>query len=229
MTRSARRAAGAITIAAFLLAACGASATPAPSSAPASEPPPSSAATRAAPATASAPATAATPATAAPSATDAAAEPIPSTAAEATPAAALGNGPLEDLLPSTFAGATLQKLSFAGSDAVTDETAALLAKYGKSPADVTAATAFGEGDVVFVATRVAGLGEDAMREMMAVTGAQGETKVETEQVDLAGRSILKTTAEGSAGHAYFYVRGDTTFGVVAPSDDVAAKALAVLP
>jgi hypothetical protein len=223
MTRPVRRAAGAITVAAFLLAACGASATPAPSSAPASGSPASSEATPAAPATA------ATPATAAPTTTDAAVEPIPSTAADATAAAALGDGPLEDLLPSTFDGATLQKLSFSGSDAVTDETTALLAKYGKSPADVTGATAFGDGDVVFVATRVAGLGEDAMREMMAVTGAQGETKVEIEQVNLAGRSILKTTAEGSAGHAYFYVRGDTAFGVVAPSDEVAAKALAVLP
>ncbi len=161
MTRPARRAAGAITLVALLIAACGASATPAPSSAPVAGAP------------GSPDATSASPASVAPAATDAATDPTPPPVAETTPAAPSDDRPLEERLPDEYGGVTLQKMSLSGEGAIDKAAIPLLAKYGKTPADVMSASAFGGGDVIFIALRVRGLGEDALRELMVDIGRVG--------------------------------------------------------
>jgi hypothetical protein len=211
MTRPTTRFAGALAVTALLLAACGASATPAPSSAPAPEAPGSPTETQAAPATAAA-----------------TAEPSPPPAIETAPAAA-DTRPLEERLPTTYGGVTLQKVSVSGADAVDEATRLLLEKHGKTPADVTAATAFGESDVIFVALQVNGLGEDALRELMVASAGQSVADVAIEEVSLGGQRVYKTTVSGSDSHGYFIVRGDTAIGVTAASDEVAAGALAAIP
>ena len=216
MTQPALRAAGAITLVALVLAACGASPTPAPSSAPAAGAPGSPEATPAA-------------GTGTPTTTNAPQEPTAPPVAETTPAAPSDDRPLEERLPTTYGGATLQKISLSGEGAIDKAAVPLLEKYGKTPADVSSASAFGGGDVIFIALRVKGLGEDAMRELMVSSAGLGVVDVQVEELRLGGQAVYKTTVPGSATHGYFIVRGDTAFGVTTASDDIAAKALAAIP
>ncbi len=216
MGRPVARAAGATLVLTALLAACGASATPAPSSAPASGAPASPAAT-----TAVAP-------TATPVATERTTKPTPP-AADATPAAPSNDRPLADRLPATYGGVTLQKMSLSGAEAIDASTASLLEKYGKTPADVAGASAFGGSDVIFVALQVKGLGEDALRDLMVASAGLGVADVAVEEVSLDGQRVYKTTVPGSENHGYFIVRGDTALGVTATADEIAANALAAIP
>ncbi len=218
MGRPAARAAGATLVLTAFLAACGASATPAPSSAPASGAPGSPAATPTA-----------APVTAAPTPTDAAVGPTAAPAAAATPAGPADAGPLADRLPATYGGVTLQKMSVSGAEAIDASTTSLLEKYGKTLADVSGASAFGGSDVIFIALRVKDLGEDALRELMVASAALGVAEVAVEEVRLGGQRVYKTTVPGSENHGYFIVRGDTAFGVTATADEIAANALAAIP
>jgi len=213
MTRSARLAAGLAVVATIALAACGASATPAPSSAPASGAP---APTEPAPATET------------PAVTTAPAEPT-APAAEATPAPPADDRPLEERLPTTYGGVTLQKMSISGEGAIDRATASLLERHGKTAADVSSASAFGGPDVIFIALRVKGLGEAALRELMVASAGLGVVELQVEEVSLGGQTVYKTTVPGSENHGYFIVRGDTAFGVTAAMDEVAARALAAIP
>lgn len=213
MTQPTRRAAGAVAITTLLLAACGASPTPAPSSAPAG----------------GAPASPASLATPAPTAPDATVAPTPMPAAQATPAAPSDDRPLEERLPTTYGGVTLQKMSLAGEAAIDKSALPLLEKHGKTPADVSGASAFGGPDVIFIAVRIKGLSEAAMLELMVASAGLGVVDVQVEEVSLAGQTVYKTTVPGSENHGYFIVRGDTAFGVTAATDEVAARALAAIP
>lgn len=213
MTRSARLAAGLAIVATIALGACGTSATPASSTAPASM----SVAPTKAPAATDAPA-----ATTEPAATTA-------PTAVTTPLAPADDRPLEDRLPTTYGGVTLQKMSLSGEGAIDKSAIPLLEKYGKTPADVSSASAFGGSDVIFIALRVKGVGEAAMRELMVASAGLGVVDVEVDEVSLGGQTVYKTTVPGSANHGYFIVRGDTAFGVTAATDDVAARALAAIP
>jgi hypothetical protein len=213
VTRSARLAAGLAIVATIALGACGSASTPAPASAPA----PTAAASTGVVAATDAPAAETTPAEAT------------APALEATPVAASDDRPLEDRLPTTYGGVTLEKLSLSGEGAIDTSALPLLAKYGKSAADVSAATAYGDTDVIFIALRVKGASEDAMRELMVASAGQGSGDVQVEEVTVGGQAVYKTTVPGSESHGYFAIRGDTAFGVTAATDDVAARALAALP
>jgi hypothetical protein len=137
--------------------------------------------------------------------------------------------PLEERLPTTYGGVTLQKISISGEAAIDKAALPLLEKHGKTPADVSGASAFGGPDVIFVAVRVNGLGEAALREIMVESAGLGVVDVDVQELSLGGQTVYKTTAPGSANHGYFIVRGDTAFGVTAATDDVAARALAAIP
>jgi len=217
MGRPAARAAGATLVLTAFLAACGASATPAPSSAPASGAP------------GSPPAGSTAEPAATPVATDATTGPTPPAAAEATPAAPSDDRPLADRLPATYGGVTLQKMSLSGAEAIDASTASLLEAYGKTPADVSGASAFGGGDVIFIALRVKGLSEAAVRDLMVASAGLGVVELQVEEVSLGGQTVYKTTVPGSENHGYFIVRGDTAFGVTATADEIAANALAAIP
>jgi hypothetical protein len=150
-------------------------------------------------------------------------------AAEATPAAPADDRPLEERLPTTYGGVTLQTMSLSGEAAIDKSTLPLLEKYGKTPADVSGASAFGGPDVIFIALRVKGLGEDALRELTVASAGLGVVDVQVAEVSLGGQAVYKTTVPGSENHGYFIVRGDTAFGVTTATDDVAARALAAIP
>jgi hypothetical protein len=120
-------------------------------------------------------------------------------------------------------------MSISGADAIDASMGPLLGKYGKTPDDVSGASAFGGPDVIFIALRVKGLGEDALRELMVASAGLGVVDVAVEEVSLGGQRAFKTTVPGSANHGYFIVRSDTAFGVTAAEDEVAARTLAAIP
>jgi hypothetical protein len=140
---------------------------------------------------------------------------------------------LEALLPSTFGGATLQKLSmkgeqFLGQSSNADFTKALTA-LGLTTADVSVAVA---GDaavdaaVQFAAIRFAGADSGKLLQVFkAASQASGDLVA---SVNLGGKDVIKTK-DSSGSFSYFYVRNDVVLGVTTKDDGTAAKALAVLP
>ena len=206
---------------AILVAACGSSATPAPSVAAASVAP--TVAPSVAPSPSPAP-------SAAPSESAAAA------ASGALPSIGLPNQDtnLEALLPSTFGGATLQKFSMKGAQFLGQSTSPefndAMSALGLTAADLSvavAADATGTSGVTFVAIRFAGADSGKLSQVFqAASQASGDT---VSSVNLGGKDVLKSTSSG-ADVTYFYVKNDTVFGVTGVKDDAtAATALAVLP
>jgi hypothetical protein len=137
---------------------------------------------------------------------------------------------LEALLPNEYGGTKLMKFSMSGAEAAgqSEETAQVLASVGKSLADLSIAGASSQtGDVVFLAVRVAGADEGAMKRVFVASAQQaGE---DLQQISLGGRDVFKNASTDGQGGAYFYIRGDTAFGVTAPDDATAAKAIVLLP
>ena len=206
---------------AIFVAACSSSATPSPTAPPA-------AAASVAPSV--------EPSMAASPSPEASAAPAASTAPEASgalPSFSLPNEDtnLEALLPSTFGGAKLQKLSMKGADFLGQSSNADLANalsaLGLTAADVSVAIAEDpSGNVGFLAIRFAGADSSKLLQVFqAASQASGE---KTSSVTLGGKSVLKST-DASGSNSYFYVKNDTILGVTAPDDATAGPALAVLP
>ncbi len=225
---------------ALVVAACGSSSSATPGASPTgadgtAAPAPTGAAATPAPAMSEAPATEAP-------ATEAVESPAMSDAppAEATDAPSDAPGAsfqlpstakdLEALLPNEYGGTKLMKFSMSGAEAAGqgEETAQVLASVGKSLADLSIAGASSQtGDVVFLAVRVAGADEGAMKRVFVASAQQaGE---DLQQMSLGGRDVFKNASTDGQGGAYFYIRGDTAFGVTAPDDATAAKAIVLLP
>ena len=137
---------------------------------------------------------------------------------------------LEALLPNEYGGTKLMKFSMSGAEAAgqSEETAQVLSSVGKSLADLSIAGASSQtGDVVCLAVRVAGADEGAMKRVFVASAQQaGE---DLQQMSLGGRDVFKNASTDGQGGAYFYIRGDTAFGVTAPDDATAAKAIVLLP
>ena len=206
---------------AILVAACSSSATPSPTAPPA-------AAASVAPSVAP---------SAAPS-MQASAAPAASTAPAASgalPSLTLPNEDtnLEALLPSTFGGAKLQKLSMKGADFLGQSSNADLANalssLGLTAADVSVAIASDIAEtsgLTFIAIRFAGADSSKLLQVFqAASQASGQTVT---SVNLGGKAALKAT-DSSGSSSYFYVKNDTILGVTAPDDATAATMLAVLP
>jgi hypothetical protein len=198
---------------AVLLAACGGSATPAPSAAaPSVEPSASPGASAAAYASASPAASGALPSIGFPN-------------LDAT---------LEALLPSTFNGVTLQKLSmkgaqFLGQDPTSDITTAVTA-LGLTTADVSVAMAAdptGAMSVTFAAIRFAGA-ESVRLLQVFQAAAQGSGSPVT-SANVGGRDVIRSQDTAGGTFSYFYVRNDVVLAVTAADDASAAPALQVLP
>jgi hypothetical protein len=140
---------------------------------------------------------------------------------------------LEALLPSTFDGAPLQKISFKGAQFLgqdpTSDSNKIVTALGLNASDVSAAAAAdaaGKLDVTFAAIRFAGADSGKLLEVFkAASQASGEL---IGSVNLGGKDVIKTK-DSSGTFSYFYVRNDVVFGVTTKDDATAAKALAVLP
>jgi hypothetical protein len=142
---------------------------------------------------------------------------------------------LEAMLPSTFCNKTLTKTSMSGAAALSGNAdfAAALQALGKTPSDVSAAGAGNfsgstdpKCDVTFFAIRIAGVDQGTLQQVFeAAATKQGDT---VSHVNLGGKDVAKdTTSSGSSTYVVF--KGDTGIGVTAPSDDVAATAIAAIP
>ena len=202
---------------AIFVAACSSSATPSPTA------PPAAAASVAPSAAPSMQASAAPAASTAPAASG------------ALPSLTLPNEDtnLEALLPSTFGGAKLQKLSMKGADFLGQSSNADLANalssLGLTAADVSVAIASDIAEtsgLTFIAIRFAGADSSKLLQVFqAASQASGQTVT---SVNLGGKAALKAT-DSSGSSSYFYVKNDTILGVTAPDDATAATMLAVLP
>jgi hypothetical protein len=203
---SAIRAAAMVAALAVALGACSAS-NSAASSAPATTPAPASAA-------------------------------APSAAAASAPA---GSGPLlpsfnadtdlEAQLPTDFCNQKTMKYSFAGGEFLASdaEFAAVVNQLGRSAADVSVATAGVAGpecvDIQMFALRIKGANQGQFEQLfVASQGQQGPAPSKT---NVAGKDVWTYT--DSSGANYVYFKGDTAFGVTAPTAADAAKGLAALP
>lgn len=140
---------------------------------------------------------------------------------------------LEALLPTKFGGATLQKFSmkgaqFLGSDPDPTFNQAIAA-LGLTAADVSVAIAAdptGTMDISFAAIRFAGA--DSGKLLQVFQAASQATGDLVGSVNVGGRDVLKTK-DSSGSFSYFYVKNDTVLGVTAKTDAAAAPALQVLP
>ena len=207
---------------AVFVAACGGSATVAPSAA--------------APSAAASVAPSVEPSTVPSPSSEASAAPAESTAPAASgalPSIALPNQDkaLEALLPSTFGGATLLKQSFKGAESLRQDATAgkMITALGLNVGDVSEAVAVdptGKVDIVFIAIRFAGADSGKLLEVFKTASQTSGDLVGS--VNLGGKDVIKTTAS-SGTFSYFYVRNEVVFGVIAKSDATAATALAVLP
>lgn len=204
-----------------LVAACGGSATAAPSAAA-----PSIAASVA-------PSVEPSPSPTASAAAAASAEPA---ASGALPSIGLPNQDtnLEAVLPSTFNGVTLQKFSmkgaqFLGQDPTSDFNKAVTA-LGLTTADVSVAIAAdptAKMDVTFVAIRFAGADSGKLLQVFqAAAQASGSL---LSSANVGGKDVIKTKDTSGTSFSYFYVRNDVVLGVTAKDDASAAPALQLLP
>jgi len=222
MTTRSRRLAALLATFAVALAACGGAASPSPAATP----------------TAAATATAApteTP-TATPLASEAPAASETPAASEA-PAASIAipsftaDKDLEAVLPGTFGGVSLTKMSFKGSDLVgsSSDLAKVIADLGVSADGVSvamASDATGGLKVQFVAMRFSGA--DPARLLSVYVQAATDNGSPATKVSLGGKDVQKTD-QGDGTFSYVYVKSDMLLGVNATSDAEAGPAIAVMP
>jgi hypothetical protein len=212
----------ALAVLSIMVAACGGSATAAPSAAV------PSAAASVAPSVEPSPSPEASVSPAASAAADASGA-LPSIALPSFNA----DKDLEALLPSTFGGATLQKFSmkgaqFLGSNPDPTFNQAITA-LGLTAADVSVAIAAdptGTMDISFAAIRFAGA--DSGKLLQVFQAASQATGDLVGSVNVGGKDVIKTK-DSSGSFSYFYVKNDTVLGVTAKTDAAAAPALQVLP
>ena len=205
---------------AILVAACGGSATPAPTATPTP-----AAAASVAPSVAPSPEPSAAPS-----------ESAAAAASGALPSIALPNQDtnLEAVLPSTFGGVTFTKLSMKGEQFLSQSSNAdfnkAMTDLGLTAADVSVAVAAdmtGKSGVTFIAIRFAGADSGKLSQVFqAASQASGDVVT---SANLGGKDVLK--AKSTNGDlSYFYVKNNTILGVSGPKDDATAgAALAVLP
>jgi hypothetical protein len=140
---------------------------------------------------------------------------------------------LEARLPSEFCGQETQKFSFAGADIVSDDEdfAAMVTQLGRSPADVSVATAGVEGPecagINLIAFRIAGA-DPGNYERLFIAAQAADSGVQPTKTNVGGRDVWTfTDADGAVNYIYF--SGDTAFGVTAATEADAARGLAALP
>jgi hypothetical protein len=198
----------ALAVLSIMVGACGGSATAAPSAAAPSAAP------------------------SVPPSPEASASPAASAAADASGALPSIGIPhqdpaLEALLPTTFGGVTLQKLSVKGAQLLGQDPTfqKAVTDLGLTAADVSLASAEGAA-VQFVAIRFAGADSGKLLQVFQAASQQQGGVVTS--VNVGGKDVIKTQ-DKSGNLSYFYVRNDVVLGVSAKSDAEAAPALQVFP
>jgi hypothetical protein len=176
----------------------------------------------------------ATPSTSAPSG-DAQASPLSGPSAGASSVApSLGAGtPLVDLLPAELGGTATTKFSFVGSDLSALEPSAamifdgVIQQLGAKGADMTIGTATNSKATV-VAVRVAGKYAEQIGDAMMSARTLNATTTKDE-LDLAGKHVVKVTTTISPLPFYMYGAGDVSFTIAGADESIVAEALSKLP
>lgn len=139
---------------------------------------------------------------------------------------------LEALLPDTFEGDALTKLSVDPISSAGEAMGALAKDLGDGSGNFSLAYASNPADPTFncVALHVPGADTAALVEGYAALLIADTRGAEADEVTLAGKKVTHVTSPGSEiGDNWFYGKGDTLFGVQAGSADRAAALLALLP
>jgi hypothetical protein len=139
---------------------------------------------------------------------------------------------LEELIPDELNGVARTDVPGMG-----DMIAGVLQEQGLNAEDAEFIfTSYGDVSgtdaVILSAFRIPGMGQ-AQLELFAqmMSGAQGTEGVETEQVDIGGKSVLRMTATtaGQEGTVFLYFAEDAAFTVISQDQASAEQLLAELP
>ena len=138
------------------------------------------------------------------------------------------------MLPDTFGGIQLAKVSYDGS-ILADDPASLqlkqfLAANGKAPSDFQEAASSDQTNarsIAFVAFRVAGIDGSPLSQAIvsATVAANPDLKLSTPTVN--GRQVIR--ADQASGVRYLWVKDDIVFGVQAINEALANEGLAAFP
>jgi hypothetical protein len=150
-----------------------------------------------------------------------------------TPAVSHAAPELEALLPATIDGHGLQKGSaggavvLSGNNAFSHVLKGILARAGKSPADLTFANAqdpTGALQVEVGAFRVHGLGAHALRDAIVRSTRPNAPGLAVSRVVVGGRRVTKVVYPGGSS-LYLYPRRDVVYYVGSQDEKLAARIL----
>jgi hypothetical protein len=145
---------------------------------------------------------------------------------------------LEDLIPDTVGGLTINKQSLQGSEFLTapgSDPAAVkfVEDLGVSPSDISIATGSGNNadytKFVFVfVIRASGADSDRLVSAFeTASSTDGSSPLSWSDTTVAGKSV--ETAEAGGGANYIYAKGDVMFWVVASDAALAEQFIGLLP
>ena len=160
-----------------------------------------------------------------PEATSAAPEPSDEPAASEDDGGATGS--LDDLIPDDLNGVAGTPIP--GLEQILGPA---LQQQGLNAEDVEIAfVTYGTGDdaVVLQAFRIPGVTEVAMRQLAEVMSGSGVQGVETESVDIGGKTVISFTNSQTPGVVYFYVAESAAFTVAGENEDLVEQLLSELP
>lgn len=160
-----------------------------------------------------------------PEATSAAPEPSDEPAASEDDGGATGS--LDDLIPDDLNGVAGTPIP--GLEQILGPA---LQQQGLNAEDVEIAfVTYGTGEdaVVLQAFRIPGVTEVAMRQLAEVMSGAGVQGVETESVDIGGKTVISFTNSQTPGVVYFYVAEGAAFTVAGENEDLVEQLLSELP
>ena len=155
-----------------------------------------------------------------------------SSASGAAPSLDAGT-PLVDLLPAELGGTATTKFSFIGSDLSALEPSAamifdgIIQRLGAKGADMTIGTA-SNGKASVIAIRVAGKSGQEIGDAM-IAGRTLNATTTKDELDLAGKHVVKVTTTISPLPFYIYGAGDVSFTIAGADESIVAEALSKLP
>ena len=140
---------------------------------------------------------------------------------------------LESRIPNEFCGQKVVKYSFAGSDFLANDAkfAAVVGQLGRSPADVSVATAGVAGPeclgINLIALRIKGADQGRFEQLFLASQAS-QNGAQPTKSNIGGKDVwVYTDTSGTTNYIYF--KGDTAYGVAAKTQADAARGLAVMP
>lgn len=156
------------------------------------------------------------------------------TAADSAAAPSLSAGtPLVDLLPAELGGTAITKFSFVGSDLSALEPSAamifdgIVEQLGAKSADLTIGTA-SNGKASVIAIRVAGKSAQQIGDAM-IAGRTLNATTTKDELDLAGKHVVKVTTTIAPLPFYIYGADDVSFTIAGADESIVAEALSKLP